>query len=99
MPDRSPRTPKSARATIHDVARRARVSLGTVSNVLNGRDNVSDARRASVARAIVALGYVPDGVAQSLRRRHSRIVGLCLPVSSNAYFASLLEAFEEIAAS
>src|SRR4051794_1684675 len=88
----------AARPTILDVARDAGVSLGTVSNVLNGRANVSAQRRASVDAAIERLGYVPNGLAQSLRRQRSRVIGLCLPVSSNAYFAALLEAVENIAA-
>jgi LacI family transcriptional regulator len=41
---------------------------------------------------------VPNGVAQSLRRQRSRVVGLCAPLTSSAYFAALLEAFEDIAA-
>lgn len=86
------------RPTILDVARRAGVSLGTVSNVLNGRRNVSARRREKVDAAITSLGYVPNGLAQSLRRQRSRVIGLCLPLSSNAYFAALLEAFETIAA-
>lgn len=86
------------RPTILDVARRAGVSLGTVSNVLNDRGNVSARRRASVDAAIAALGYVPNGLAQSLRRQSSHVIGLCLPNSANAYFAALLDAFETIAA-
>jgi len=95
---RASRAAADARPTILDVARVAGVSLGTASNVLNGRANVSAARRANVDAAIERLGYVPNGLAQSLRRQRSRVVGLCLPLSSNAYFAALLEAFETIAA-
>ena len=84
--------------TILDVARRAGVSLGTVSNVLNERGNVSDVRRTRVQNAIEALRYVPTGLAQGLRRQRSRVIGLCAPRSSSAYFASLLDAFEDIAA-
>jgi LacI family transcriptional regulator len=51
-----------------------------------------------VEGAIAALGYVPNGLAQSLRRQSSRVIGLCLPGSANAYFAALLDAFENIAA-
>ena len=60
-----------ARKTIRDVARHAGVSVGTVSNVLNGRGRVGDATRARVEAAIAELGYRPDTIAQSLiaRRR------------------------------
>jgi LacI family transcriptional regulator len=86
------------KATISDVARLAGVSIGTVSNVLNPRIPVSDARRAAVVAAIDALGFLPNRVAQSLRRRHSRVVGLIAHDTASAYFAALLDNFESIGA-
>ncbi|MFM8680182.1 MAG: LacI family DNA-binding transcriptional regulator [Alphaproteobacteria bacterium] len=86
------------RPTIRHVATRAGVSVGTVSNVLNGDTPVSEARRAAVLDAIAALGFRPNGVAQSLRRRQSRVVGLMATGAASAYFAALLESFEDIAA-
>jgi LacI family transcriptional regulator len=87
------------RTTIADVARRARVALGTASNVLNGRDNVSPALARRVHAAIAALDFVPDGAARSLRGGSSRVVGICVSTTASAYFAALHEAFEDIAAS
>ena len=84
--------------TVLDVAHRAGVSVGTVSNVLNDRGNVSAARRAQVTAAMTALGFLPNRVAQSLRRSESRVIGLCAPATSTAYFAALLEMFEDLAA-
>ncbi len=84
--------------TVMDVAERAEVSVGTVSNVLNGRGNVSEARRARVQTAMRELGFLPNGVAQSLRRQASRVIGLCTPLTTSAYFAALLGYFEEVAA-
>lgn len=84
--------------TIRNVAERAGVSIGTVSNVLNGAIPVSDQRRAAVAEAIEALGFLPNRVAQSLRRRQSQVVGLLATGTSSAYFAALLDSFEDIAA-
>lgn len=84
--------------TILDVARRAEVSVGTVSNVLNDRGNVSAGRRAQVEAAMAELGFLPNRVAQSLRRSESRVIGLCTPLTSSAYFAALLEMFEDLAA-
>jgi len=86
------------KATISDVARLAGVSIGTVSNVLNPRIPVSDARRAAVVAAIDTLGFLPNRVAQSLRRRHSRVVGLIAHDTASAYFAALLDNFESIGA-
>ena len=67
--------------TVLDVAERAEVSVGTVSNVLNGRGNVSAARRERVQAAMRELGFLPNGVAQSLRRQQSRVIGLCTPLT------------------
>ncbi|WP_051432319.1 carbohydrate kinase family protein [Rhodovibrio salinarum] len=62
-----------ARKTIRDVAQHARVSVGTVSNVLNGHGRVGPETRRRVEEAIAELGYRPDTIAQSLiaRRRAS----------------------------
>ena len=97
MPRPLPAAARSERPTIEDVARHAGVSVGTVSHVLNGRANVRAERAARVQAAVAALRYVPNGVAQSLRRQTSRVVGLCAPLTSSAYFAALLDAFEDIA--
>jgi translation initiation factor 2B subunit (eIF-2B alpha/beta/delta family) len=57
--------------TIREVARLSEVSVGTVSNVLNGAANVSETTRRRVERVIDELGFTPDTVARSLiaRRR------------------------------
>jgi LacI family transcriptional regulator len=87
-----------AKATILDVARHAGVSVGTVSYVLNGTKNVSAARRQLVLAAARALNYVPNRLAQGLRRGQSRLVGICLPNMTSALFAGLTDALEGIAA-
>jgi LacI family transcriptional regulator len=85
------------RPTILDVAQRARVSVGTVSNVLNGTIKVREQRRLRVLKAIEELGYSQNLLAQGLRKRRSTMVGLCVPHTSNAYFSALVNIFEEIA--
>ncbi|MBE2272301.1 MAG: LacI family DNA-binding transcriptional regulator [Anaerolinea sp.] len=60
----------AAKPTLRDVAERAGVSLGTASNVLNNRDNVSDEARAKVVEAATALGYRMQ-VRVSAATRHS----------------------------
>jgi LacI family transcriptional regulator len=62
--------------TLYDVARRAGVSIATVSRVLHGQDPVRDSTRARVRAAIDELGYVPDGAAQSLARNRKEVIGL-----------------------
>jgi LacI family transcriptional regulator len=62
--------------TLYDVARRAGVSIATVSRVLHGPDAVRETTRARVRAAIDELGYVPDGAAQSLARNRKDVIGL-----------------------
>ncbi|WP_165923665.1 LacI family DNA-binding transcriptional regulator [Bosea sp. BK604] len=84
--------------TILDVAAMAGVSVGTVSNVLNGTITVSEARRQRVLDVIKELGYSPNMLALGLRRKRSPVVGICVPQTSIPYFSALMEAFEEVAA-
>jgi DNA-binding LacI/PurR family transcriptional regulator len=66
---------RSTRATAKDVARVSGVSQTTVSFVLNGAaGHVSQETRERVQEAARALGYVPNGSAQALRKGASRIV-------------------------
>jgi DNA-binding LacI/PurR family transcriptional regulator len=66
----------TARATIHDVARVAGVSRGTVSRVLNSEAYVSDAAKKAVEEAIEQVGYVRNTAARNLVTRQSHAIGL-----------------------
>jgi LacI family transcriptional regulator len=63
-------------STLYDVARAAGVSTATVSRVVHGQDRVRLSTRRRVLDAIEALGYVPDGAAQSLAQRRKEVIGL-----------------------
>lgn len=82
-------------ATIKDVAARAGISYTTVSHVVNGTRPVSDAVRRKVEAAIAELGYVPSGVARSLRAQATGTLGMLLPNVSNPYFAELARGVED----
>jgi len=68
--------PVSTASTLYDVAREAGVSTATVSRVVHGHDRVKASTRQRVLDVIEALGYVPDGAAQSLSRKRKQVVGL-----------------------
>ena len=82
------------RSTQKDVALRAGVSRSTVSYVLNDQTElkvpISAETRQRVLSAIAELGYEPDARAQSLRRGHTRIVGVIFPIIQNPFFWQLL---------
>lgn len=75
--------------TIKEVAKMAGVSIGTVSNVLNGKtNNIELIDR--VEHAMKELGYRPDANARSLKSEKSGLIGFVLPNSTNPENASLL---------
>lgn len=65
--------------TIKDIAKAAGVAQGTVSNVLNGKGNVSSEKIRQVMDAASALGYVPNERAKLLRKGHSNTLAVLLP--------------------
>jgi len=73
--------------TIQEVARAARVSPSTVSNVLNGRDRrMLPATRVRVEEAIAALGYRPNRAARQLRTGRIQMLGLVVPSVANPFW-------------
>ena len=88
----------SAPASIRDVAARAGVSVGTVSNVLNRPAKVSAAASQRVLSAISELGFVCNDAARQLRAGHSRTVGLIVLDARNPFFTDLARGAEDRAA-
>lgn len=85
------------RPTIWDVASAAGVSIGSVSNVFNGSRPVSPALQRKVLDAANTLGYQVNSVAQTLRRRRSRVIGLCTTHVTTVYLRELASALDAIA--
>lgn len=84
--------------SIRDVAERAGVSVGTVSNVLNRPERVSDAVVGRVQDAIRALGYVRNDAARQLRAGRSSSVGLVVLDARNPFFTDVARGAEDAAA-
>jgi LacI family transcriptional regulator len=84
--------------TIRDVADRAGVAPGTVSNVLTGNRPVTESLRQIVLEAVAALGYEPNYLAASLRLNRSRSVGVVVPDLTNPFFSLLVRSIEDCAA-
>src|SRR3954463_6678462 len=80
--------------TIREVAEQARVSIATVSHVINRTRFVDPETQARVHQAITALGYRPNLLARSLRRRETRTIGLLVPDNANPFFAEFARVVE-----
>lgn len=83
--------------TIYDVAREAKVSMATVSRVVNGNTNVRKDTRERVLKVINRLHYQPNAVAQGLASKRTTTVGLIVPDLTNLYFAELSKGIDDIA--
>jgi LacI family transcriptional regulator len=84
--------------SIRDVAERAGVSVGTVSNVLNRPDRVSEAVVGRVQEAIRELGYVRNDAARQLRAGRSSSIGLVVLDARNPFFTDVARGAEDAAA-
>jgi LacI family transcriptional regulator len=86
-------------AGIKDVAARAGVSVGTVSNVLNQPHKVSETTRAKVEAAIVDLDFVRNEPARQLRAGSSRALAYLMLDAANPFFIDVARGVEEVARS
>lgn len=91
-------SPMPRPATIYEVAESARVSIATVSRVLQDVDRVAPGTRDRVLEAVRRLDYLPRGSARALAARKHEAVGLTVPELTGTYFAELLVGFEAAAA-
>jgi LacI family transcriptional regulator len=81
--------------TIHDVARLAAVSIGTVSKALNRGGRLKSETRERVIAAANQLAFRPNDLAQSLHRGHSLTVGLISKDSFGRFAMPIMEGLEE----
>jgi LacI family transcriptional regulator len=81
--------------TIREVAEQARVSVATVSHVINRTRFVDPETQERVHQAIKTLGYRPNLLARSLRRRETRTIGLLVPDNANPFFAEFARVIED----
>lgn len=90
-------TRETKRITMRQIAARARVSVGTVSHVINHTAGVREPVRRRVLEAIERLGYQPSLLARGLRRNQTTIIGVIIPDISNPFFPLVVRGVEDIA--
>ena len=84
---------------IKDVATPAGVSVGTVSNVLNRPERVSESTRSKVQQAITELGFVRNESGRQLRAGRSRMIAYLGLAVTNPFFTDVARGIEEVARS
>src|SRR5271170_1772665 len=95
---KKPGRKKSARsASIYDVARESRVSVFTVSAVVNHKSHVGEKLRKRVEAAIRKLNYRPNLIARSLANQRTHTIGMIVPDIANPFFPMVVRGAEDAA--
>jgi LacI family transcriptional regulator len=95
--DTTPPSPDVKKAPdIREVARRAGVSISTVSRFLNHK-TVSPPAEAAIEVAVRELGYLPNRIARSLKLKRTMTIGMVIPDISNPFFPELVKGVESSA--
>ncbi len=87
----------SRRATIYDVAKKADVSIATVSLALTHNTRIPEETRLKVRAVAEELGYIPHGPARALASRKTGVIGLVVSDNSNPFFAQVVRGAEKCA--
>ena len=86
--------------TIQDIAKKAGVSLGTVSAILNLKNNVKPSTREKILRVMKALNYRPKGVARNLRFGSTeKIIGIIIKELNYPFYTAIAEGAKRYASS
>ena len=81
-------------ATILDVARLARVSKSTVSNVIRGAGVIAPTTKERVRQAIDALGYRPNLIARQMVQQRTSLIGVVIGDLANPFYSEMAKAVE-----
>jgi len=83
--------------TIYDVAKKAGVSIATVSRVLNKKNNVSEKTKQKVLNAIEELNYIPNMIASAMMTKKISTLSLLIPDIINPFFSEIARGVEDAA--
>ena len=93
------RKERKSNVTIKDVALRAGVSTSTVGRVVGNYGYVSDETRKKVLKAMREIGYYPNAIARSLKRRRTQTIAYLVPSITNPFFSQIATSIEDLASS
>jgi LacI family transcriptional regulator len=82
--------------SIKDIAKKAGVSISTVSYALNGNPKVTEETSTKILNIAKELNYVPNAAARTLKKRVSKIIGVYLTDFSGAFYGEILQGMKEV---
>src|SRR3982750_3080371 len=88
---------KTRSITIKDIAKALDMSFSTVARALNDNYSISEATRKRVKEYAIKHNYQPNLTAQSLKKKGSRSIGICLCAIPNNFYAEVINGIESIA--
>ncbi|WP_114571956.1 LacI family DNA-binding transcriptional regulator [Exiguobacterium flavidum] len=80
---------------IQDVAKKAGVSIATVSRVINNQGGVRRVTEEKIQRAIEELGYIRSAAARTMKRKDTKTIGVIVPDIQNPFFPLLMAGIEQ----
>ncbi|MFC6465114.1 LacI family DNA-binding transcriptional regulator [Marinilactibacillus sp. GCM10026970] len=82
---------------IKEIAKRANVSISTVSYALNNSPRVSEKTKQRILKIAKEMNYIPNRAGQNLRRKQTRIIGVHLSSYSGSFYGELLDGIQHMA--
>jgi len=83
--------------TLDDIARKAGVSIATVSRALNNKDAISSSTKETILKLAKQMGYTPNAVARGLKTHRTRTIGVVITDISDPFFAPIVRGIENAA--
>jgi LacI family transcriptional regulator len=88
---------EKGRTTIHDIAKKLKITASTVSRALNNSPRISENTKKMVILMAKQLNYQPNHIASALRSGKSKLIGVVVPTANRNFFSSVVRGIEEIA--
>lgn len=88
---------KNSEPTIHDIARKLKISASTVSRALNDNARISLKTKEKIKAVADSLGYRPNTLASNLRNKKSNTIGIVVPLINRHFFSSVISGVEDVA--
>lgn len=81
--------------SIKDVAKKANVSIATVSNALNGRKNISERTRKRIMEIIAEMDYYPNSMARNLKVKKTNTIAVCFSEFDRSYYLKIVRGIND----